>query len=273
MKLKLAVGAFVALAAIASSAHVAIAGTAPDQTDPNQPGNVLVGSIFGDAAQTFVPSLTGALTGVDIPVALLSGSGRLEVVVESTTGSSATPADNVLATATAPASAFGPPAFPLPTHHFDFASPPQLVRGRTYALVVSAGSSSAYILGTDTGNGYRRGTGWESPGGGPWLQSASSDLTFTTWMTTGPLASPTHESFCAVAGDLWPDGSAIAPGTFLNLEIDQPSWDAHYAGAVPANYVEGKGLTCDPPPSGATLDGTYDGPGASSGLYPYYRTA
>jgi hypothetical protein len=39
-------------------------------------------------------------------------------------------------------------------------------------------------------------------------------------------------------------------GTFLDLEYRQPDVDPRYGGAVLAWYVQGIGLTCDPPPAG-----------------------
>jgi hypothetical protein len=78
-------------------------------------------------------------------------------------------------------------------------------------------------------------------------------------------------AYCSVAGDTWPDGTAIPPGTFLNLEEGQPATEAEYAGAVPANYVAGQGLTCDPPPAGYTQQGTAGAAQhVAGGVYPYY---
>jgi hypothetical protein len=90
-------------------------------------------------------------------------------------------------------------------------------------------------------------------------------------LTSGAAAPPVSRmAYCSVAGDTWPDGTSIAAGTFLNLEQNQPSTDSNYKGAQPAIFVEGKGLTCDPPPAGDTLQGTYDGPETADGVYPYY---
>jgi hypothetical protein len=86
-------------------------------------------------------------------------------------------------------------------------------------------------------------------------------------------AAPQDEraAYCSVAGDTWPDGTAIPPGTFLNLEAGQPSTGSAYAGAVPANYVAGVGLTCDPPPAGDTQEGTAGAAQhVAGGIYPYY---
>jgi hypothetical protein len=46
------------------------------------------------------------------------------------------------------------------------------------------------------------------------------------------------------------DGSAIPVGTFLDLLDGQPTNDPHYKGATYAIFVQGRGLTRDPPPVG-----------------------
>ena len=69
-------------------------------------------------------------------------------------------------------------------------------------------------------------------------------------------AEPARGAYCAVTGDSNPfTGAAIPAGTFLNLGLGQPAFDSHYKGAVPAFYVQGVGLTCDPPPAGLAAAG------------------
>jgi hypothetical protein len=82
---------------------------------------------------------------------------------------------------------------------------------------------------------------------------------------------PTRAGYCSVAGNTFPDGTAIAAGTFLDLIYGQPDNDPHYSGATLAIYVQGKGITCDPPPPGYVHDGKYNGPDAPPGVYDYYR--
>jgi hypothetical protein len=84
-----------------------------------------------------------------------------------------------------------------------------------------------------------------------------------------------HTGYCAVAGNTHPyTGTPIQPGTFLLLLSGQPTTDPHYQGATPANYFEGKGITCDAPigylPTGKTVG--YGGAG-DPGPYPYYTKA
>ena len=59
------------------------------------------------------------------------------------------------------------------------------------------------------------------------------------------------------------------PGSFLNLGGGQPDVDPHFAGATPAVFVEGLGLTCSPP-AGYTQHG-YTTPAIwAGGTYPYF---
>jgi hypothetical protein len=81
-------------------------------------------------------------------------------------------------------------------------------------------------------------------------------------------------AYCAAQGNTRPDGTAIVAGTFLELRPGQPAKDSHYSGATPAIFVEGKGLTCDPPPPGFVRDGLAgDAQHVASGLYPYFERA
>jgi hypothetical protein len=80
--------------------------------------------------------------------------------------------------------------------------------------------------------------------------------------------------YCSVAGDLTGDGSAMAPGTFLDLIVGEPVNDWHYTGAVPANFVEGIGLVCGGPPVGYVRHGfAADAQHIGTGIYPYYVRA
>lgn len=68
----------------------------------------------------------------------------------------------------------------------------------------------------------------------------------TTTSETPPPAKG-REGYCSVAGNTWPDGTPITPGTYLDLEIGQPDVDYHYAGAIPAKDIAGVGSTCTAP--------------------------
>jgi hypothetical protein len=75
-----------------------------------------------------------------------------------------------------------------------------------------------------------------------------------------------------VAGDRSPLTGAPYPlGTFLQLDPGQPATDPAYAGAVPANYLQGLGIACFVP-QGYTATGEkvgYLGHG-DPGNYTYY---
>ena len=81
--------------------------------------------------------------------------------------------------------------------------------------------------------------------------------------------------YCSVAGNTnWLTGKAIVPGTFLDLMAGQVDVDPHYKGAVPSNFLQGLGISCDVPP-GYVKTGEkvgYFGSG-DPGQYTYYRKA
>ncbi len=84
------------------------------------------------------------------------------------------------------------------------------------------------------------------------------------------ISEPSRAGYCAVAGNTWPSGAPIQPGTFLDLVAGQPDTDPHYEGATPAYYYEGRGISCDVLP-GYTSTGErvgYSGHG-DPGVYAY----
>jgi hypothetical protein len=88
----------------------------------------------------------------------------------------------------------------------------------------------------------------------------------------GAARAPARVAVCSVAGNTSSlDGAALPPGTFLNLAAGQAAADPHFAGATPANFVQGTGLTCDPPPAGYTNHG-YAGNAqhVAENFYPYW---
>lgn len=87
---------------------------------------------------------------------------------------------------------------------------------------------------------------------------------------TVEISEPSRAGYCAVAGNTWPSGASIQPGTFLDLVAGQPDTDPHYKGAIPAYYYEGQGISCDVLP-GYTNTGEqvgYSGHG-DPGVYAY----
>ncbi len=86
------------------------------------------------------------------------------------------------------------------------------------------------------------------------------------------VSEPARAGYCSVKGNTTPAGVAIVPGTFLNLLFEQPATDTHYTAATIAIFVWGKGITCDPPPVGYTLQGkATQADHVPADLYPYYK--
>ena len=78
-------------------------------------------------------------------------------------------------------------------------------------------------------------------------------------------------AYCSVSGNTAVDGSPLQPGTFLDLVVGSPNTNGHYAGATPANFVDGIGLTCDNPPAGYVRVGLATAAQhVATGIYPYY---
>ena len=78
--------------------------------------------------------------------------------------------------------------------------------------------------------------------------------------------------YCSVPGNLSVDGAPLQPGTFLNLIVGEPESNGPYEGAAPANFVQGVGLTCSPPPAGYVRDGFAGAENqVAAGIYPFYR--
>ena len=103
--------------------------------------------------------------------------------------------------------------------------------------------------------------------GGPWASNTAGTYPGSAAVTaargvcaaspaapaSAPAPEPAREAYCSVAGNTTPDGTVLAPGTFLNLLAGQPNSDKHYTGAVPAYWVQGTGLTCSLSPAQAAL--------------------
>jgi hypothetical protein len=81
-----------------------------------------------------------------------------------------------------------------------------------------------------------------------------------------------HAGYCSVPGNLSTGGTPLQPGTFLDLVVGEPESNGRYAGAAPANFVQGVGLTCSAPPPGYIRDGfAGDEHHVMPGIHPYYR--
>jgi hypothetical protein len=92
--------------------------------------------------------------------------------------------------------------------------------------------------------------------------------TISTTSTAGPPTStPVSVTYvCAAAPAAAAEPARLPPppargayclnGKFLDLQLGQPALDPRYAGATPAFYYQGIGLTCDPLPAGYVLTDT-----------------
>ena len=99
------------------------------------------------------------------------------------------------------------------------------------------------------------------------LTEVSAPVSAPVWVPA-----PARAGYCAAKGNTTLAGEAIAPGSFLDLLFEQPATDTHYTGATIAIFVQGKGITCDPPPVGYALQGKASGADhVPDDLYPYYK--
>jgi hypothetical protein len=233
-------------------------------------------------AQTFVAGQTGELTDVDLGIArdsFYSGTGtgsvRVSIVGTATDGSPDTSTELAGADIAETAIQVGSPAALQVT----FSAPATLVAGTVYAIYIyEVSSQHVHILvAAIASNGYASGDRYYTFGNGS-VSAAGGALSFKTYVipTAAEVAealasAPSRMAYCTVEGDTWQDGTLIAPGTFVDLSGGQPLVDPHYIGATPAMYVEGKGLTCDPPPTGFELHGYADEPGLPTDAYGFYK--
>jgi hypothetical protein len=95
----------------------------------------------------------------------------------------------------------------------------------------------------------QRRSGIREHGGG--FTANAGDFSFSTYVIPAAVSSGSRLGYCLA-------------GTFVDLIADQPETDPTYAGAVPAYYVDGMGITCDRPPASFRVVGTW------AGFYPYY---
>jgi hypothetical protein len=131
-----------------------------------------------------------------------------------------------------------------------FAVAPSIVAGETYAIVLSSTDATGYtVYGTTPIQYYLDGDLYVSVDDGATWFAPSADLAFSTYVLapgTGGgarwFAEPARIAYCL-------------DGRFLDLLAGQPVTDERYSSAIPAIFVEGKGLTCDRPPPSYVLSG------------------
>jgi hypothetical protein len=102
------------------------------------------------------------------------------------------------------------------------------------------------------------------------LACFSATVALAHYEITGAAAF-TRAAYCTVPGNTGPDGASLPAGTFLDLLVGEPERNPRLAGAYPANFIEGTGLTCSAPPPGSVHKGLAGAAqNVQSGIYPYY---
>jgi hypothetical protein len=151
---------------------------------------------------------------------------------------------------------------------FVFTAPAILVAGTSYAITLTQINSAAHQhvwWAGSNGDTYAGGEPSDTIG------FSSGDFAFATYMIGASSPSQARAGYCSVAGNTWQDGSAISPGTFLNLADGQPA-AGHYKGATSAYYLEGLGISCRVPAGYVATDESVGFYGhGDPGLYPYFR--
>jgi hypothetical protein len=262
--LRAIVSVLFALACSAAFASAGLAATPGAQQDQTVAGTSTGSSLFSDfhgiwVAQSFTAGVSGSLTDVRLNLTeqtAFTAPTAIEVDLVPLTGGGLPDPSTTLATASLAA---GTATSTAADYDLTFSSPYTITAGTQYGLVIHdvPGAHVHYVIPRYAQSAYAGGDGYScsfSCGSASSWSSAGVDLGFTTFVipsAMGPLvAHPSRAGYCAAAGNLGDAGLPVPAGTFLNLEYGQPDNDARYAGAVPAIYVAGSGITCDPPPPG-----------------------
>ena len=232
----------------------ALAAGSPDQV--NLPTSCCDIPIHSDqpVAQSFTVGMTGEITAVKVELHVFTPSVPLEVEITRLSGG-IPDLSQVIGSGFLASTAFTNNHVQQAT--VDLTVRPVVMPGQQYAIVLTT-SSTSYDYGwrTDIQDGYAGGTGYVKQFG-TWYD-LSFDHVFETFV--GPVAvtvatTSVRGAYCTVAGNTTDDGSPLVPGTFVNLDEGQALTDPHYLGASAANFIQGVGLTCAPPPAGYARHG------------------
>jgi hypothetical protein len=179
---------------------------------------------------TFAENVFIAPSG-DVQVALTMLSGGLPDV-------SATLATTTIAAASVPTGAAQALEATFPT-------PATVSAGTAYAIVLSENAPSGdvhYPWSSFTTNPYAGGGAYRDTGSG-FAALAATDFYFQTYVLAATSsAGEARAGYCLA-------------GIFVDLVLGQPDADPARAGATPAIFVAGEGITCDAPPAGYTRQG------------------
>lgn len=189
-------------------------------------------------AQSFVPSLTGGLTQVELSIEGVAGVGDVVLEIQ-TLNAAGRPSGSVLASATIPSA--NVPIGSNQTISFDFSgAPPTLVAGFSYAMVLSSPNSTSQSAfgwdSSDDNDPYASGVSFRSgDSGGNWIPFADFDHVFTTFMR--PQADPRIEVLATANGGPLGDqlifGNTV-PGSFHGFKFI----DLNRNGAFDPNFGE-----------------------------------
>ncbi len=261
------------VAACSVPAAQATTGVVDQSNLPSWGGGFIVG-YDEDTGETFTPAVTGTMTDVAFEIRDFAPSDPLVVEVTEVTngqpdlseviGSGSVPETEV----TGSQVLVTVPLTVVPT----------LTAGVSYALVLSYPGSGAYVWDLAT-NSYANGDGFDYYAG-VW-SDLFDDFSFASYMVPTPPPSPPALSlsaprgaYCTVAGNTSDSDGLLMPGTFVNLDDGQAWTDWHYEGASPASFIQGEGLTCDPPPTGSVRAGfATESMNVDPNTYPYYTAA
>jgi hypothetical protein len=247
--------------AVPGEARSATPGSVLDQVNHVIEGDVTLTTGMS-VGQTFTAQRTGTLSDIVLQLgAPTSTPDLLLVSITRVTGSAEPDLGSVLATASV-TDADVPIGTTAPVN-IAFASGPIVTAGSMYAIWIRTTSTSGYTIeGSGSSDFYAGGKvflrlsasdPWDDFGGG-------SDAYFETWVLVPAqyVPSPTRLGYCLA-------------GVFLDLVYGQPATDPTYAPATPALFIEGIGITCDPPPPGYVARGfAGNEQHVPDGVYPFY---
>ena len=203
-------------------------------------------------AQTFTAGYSGSLTDVVVTLrktVFLGAAGNVRVAITGVTGGGAPNTSAELASATIAAASVTSTATDFTV---TFSTPAQVLVGTSYAIVLTeevAGGDVHYAWSAYSTSAYAGGAGYGNTGAG--FTANAGDFRFSTYVLPPVASSGSRLGYCI-------------GGKFFDLIASQPDSDPTYVGAVPAFYVDGIGITCDRPPVGFRVVGTW------ADFYPYY---
>lgn len=157
---------------------VSAAASIIQQTSYDNSGDTI--SSVNWSAQTFTPTITGALQAIDVVLMKINSPGDITVEVRTTSGG--LPTSTILASTTIPASSV---IINESWVRATFTSPATVTTSTQYAIVIRtiASGNDAYVIKTVTGNLYGGGTSLYSTDSGATWVSESTDKAFKLYIT------------------------------------------------------------------------------------------